>query len=120
MTDADRELVELAARAIDFKYDYLSDCATKDGIDFFEWNPLESDGDAFRLLVKISQRPGGAALMLNSRLNMCHVAQCHTDRHTISPSEYMTDNPAAATRRVITLAAAEIGRGLDDRSSALY
>ena len=119
MTDADRELVELAAKAYGLQikgwignklkyFDPVTGLGDWDQI----WNPLENDGDAFRLLVKISQRDGGAALMLNSRLNSHHFAQCHTDRHTVSPSEYMAENPEQATRRVITRSAAEIGRGI--------
>lgn len=118
MKDADRELVELAAKAYGLQvkgwignklkyFDPVTGLGDWDQI----WNPLENDGDAFRLLVKISQRDGGAALMLNSRLNSHHFAQCHTDRNTISPKEYMTENPEQATRRVITRTAAEIGRG---------
>lgn len=119
MTGADRELVELAARAYGLQvkgwigsklkyFDPITGFTDCEGI----WNPLEDDGDAFRLLVKISQRPGGAALMINSRLNMYHVAQCYTDANTIAPSEHLIGNPASVTRRVITKAAAEIGRGI--------
>lgn len=117
MKDADRELIELAAKAYGIQVKgWLNDkligfdTNTEQPVNG-DFNPLESDGDALRLLVKISQRDGGAALMLNSRFNQHHFAQCHTDANTISPSEHMTESPSAATRRVITRTAAEIGRG---------
>ena len=92
MNDNDRELIELAAKAYGIQVKgWLNDKLI--GFDTNtewpvngDWNPLESDGDALRLLVKISQRDGGAALMLNSRFNQHHFAQCHTDANTISPA----------------------------------
>jgi hypothetical protein len=55
------------------------------------WMPLADDGDALRLAVK---------------LDLFDAATL-----TYEPEEYRTD-PYAATRRAITRAAAEIGRGM--------
>lgn len=76
------------------------------------WNPLTDDGDALRLAVKLSQMDGGVALMLNSRFNSYGFAQCYTNECVVAPTEYMPDDPYAATRRAVVRAAAEIGKAM--------
>jgi hypothetical protein len=94
----DKELLELAAKAIGLKlrYNYLG------GRDANQpWNPLEDDGDALRLAVK---------------LKLCFgpnfegdLAVCFGDDGRNITEAYESD-PYAATRRAITRAAAEIGK----------
>jgi hypothetical protein len=100
----DRELLELAAKAA--RYDL---CYRKDGavsIDMIhEWNPLNDDGDALRLAVKMGieigdwnqYQRGFAFLRYNGGL------------------EFWDDDkdPYAATRRAIVMVAVEIGRGME-------
>ncbi|WP_321905203.1 hypothetical protein [Paraburkholderia tropica] len=113
----DRELLELAARAADY---FITDGSQgyrtfrcKGGV---EWNPLEDDGDALRLAVKLQ------LTVCNEHLS-AGVAYCTrsipgngidedafpevrsgTNESELIPEDY------AATRRAIVLAAAEIAR----------
>ena len=80
MNDTDRELLELAAKAAGIR--------TTEGNDY--WNPLEDDGDAFRLAVKLGLKIKGIEILIIEDDLEC-------DRLT-------------ATRRAIVLAAAGIGR----------
>lgn len=106
----DRELMELAARAADY---CLTDGSQgyrtfrcKGGV---EWNPLESDGDAFRLMVKLGITktldlelgPGGALVTI-------HHPEVYADEYN-EPKQPEFD-AVAATRRAIVRAAAEIAR----------
>lgn len=108
----DRELLELAANAVGLrllekeKADrkkcypevaalYLLDerCRPIAG-----WNPLENDGDALRLAVKLGlsiDRTASTVMAFDGR---------------VRAQEDSRDNPYAATRRAIVCAAAEIGR----------
>lgn len=106
----DRELLMLAAKAAgliivdeddDLTLYVISQHRKRNGDEYGErWAPLEDDGDALRLAV---------------RLGMCvDVRQAHTeatppgDRYT--ESEEHEYDPEAATRRAIVRAAAETGR----------
>jgi hypothetical protein len=89
----DRELLELAAKAA--------------GIEGYCWNPLYNDGDALRLAVK-----------LNIRVEP-NVIDCYGDTTSSTFVDFIggeftaphNNDPYAATRRAIVLAAAEMGRG---------
>lgn len=115
MTDG--ELLELAARAAGIKY------TIKDGVFVahgnkneppIPWNPLDDDGDALRLAVKL-----GIDLLFTFE-DVEAVATMHArqeDQEMISPwaCESWTlkkQDPYVATRRAIVLAAAEIGRAM--------
>ena len=97
----DRELLELAAKAAQImvnpwheKYGLLlSD------FDFEPWNPLTDDGDALRLAVK---------LLFEIDFGLGSIAIRHSTG--IKIIEAYNDDPYAATRRAIVLAAAEIGK----------
>ena len=97
----DRELLELAAKAAQImvnpwheKYGLLlSD------FDFEPWNPLTDDGDALRLAVK---------LLFEIDFWLGSIAIRHSTG--IKIIEAYNDDPYAATRRAIVLAAAEIGK----------
>jgi len=115
----DQELLIYAAKAINLKwlsYHHSKGLCCRDdkygGLIEYYWNPLENDADAFQLMVTLSKRDGGVALMLNSRFNSTNFAQCYTDGETIVPMEWMQDDPYAATRRAIVGVAAEIGKGM--------
>jgi hypothetical protein len=97
----DRELLELAAKAAGIEcvrtpigY-YLSD-------EDRNWNPLTDDGDAQRLAVKL-------------RMNVFHAGIrvfALSEEGDIEEAEGHELDPYAATRRAITRAAAEIGKGM--------
>ena len=107
----DRELLELAAKAIGEKCEQMG--SGKFGLykprqgymqAYINWDPLEDDGDALRLAVK---------------LHMCVTS--FTDEQMVgfvvgkdgrNVHEAPGIDPYAATRRAIVRAAAEIGRSM--------
>lgn len=114
----DRELLELAAKAAGIK---LHVWGTKGNENFADmdsqpygklWNPLTNDGDALRLAVELSLLPGGAAILLNSRLDSTGFVTVYTNSEVVVAQEYMLDDHYAATRRAIVRAAAEIGKAM--------
>jgi hypothetical protein len=106
----DKELLELAAKAIGEKCDQLGANAfglykPKEGYmqPYIEWNPLTDDGDALRLAV-------------NLKIDVKHYDDYVVgwfDGGYIGTGKIMYEgDPYAATRRAITRAAAEIGKAM--------
>ena len=103
----DRELLELAAKAISID---ISD-ATFDGWGTpiqTQWNPLRDDGDAFRLAVKLgidlvisTSSPARTAAFIPESFEL---DACVEENHE--------NDPYAATRHAIVRAAAEVGKGM--------
>ena len=94
----DRELLELASKACGLE-------EAKMRIEFNQWNPLEDDGDALRLAVKLKipiQFPDWTDVTRTWGSKDCLDA---------FDEPHGTD-PLAATRRAIVRAAAEIGRNM--------
>lgn len=101
----DRELLELAAKAAGYDlrpvkfasgafYHYRIDDSG------YAWTPLSSDGDAFRLAVKLG-------------LHITNSAQDAWATHlSVTAIEPIVGDALAATRRAIVRAAAEIGKSL--------
>lgn len=98
----DRELLELAAKAAGLTIvgsipsmlhgdDWLE--TTDNGPDMF-WNPLQNDGDALRLAVKLN-------LFQEPAFTLYGLIPASIEQY-----------PYAATRRAIVRAAAEIGRNM--------
>lgn len=92
----DRELLELAARALGGEYRehplgnmYLAYPPYWNG---HPWNPLTDDGDALRLAVKLN------------------LIGALSDEHAIGAAGMHIEDPYAATRHAIVRAAAEIGK----------
>lgn len=99
----DRELLELAAKAAGYDYRPQSGAIVVDGIPA-RWNPLEDDGDALRLAVKLR-------FSLNiGESNSCASWPPHDPSMQESPVEPHESDQYAATRRAIVRAAAEIGK----------
>lgn len=98
----DRELLELAARAVGYTYKLWD--GEFHGIvvdkEFFLWSPLEDDGDAFRLMVDLAM-----LVDVDDALNEVQVIGTADQEIAVD----FDDNRHAATRRAIVLAAAEIG-----------
>ena len=102
---SDRELLEMATKAAGYdglRWSMLRQC-------FYDcsgiyWRPLDDDGDALRLAVKLQLqiRPNGYDVMVVARLPS-HIAIAEACDHK---------DPYAAIRRAIVRAAAEIGRGM--------
>jgi len=99
----DRELLELAAKAAGYREAGINKPYT-DGL-LKNWNPLNDDGDALRLAVKL-------------RLTVSWDRFDDEDYATATPPHthqgydcMVSQDPYAATRRAITRAAAAIGEG---------
>ena len=101
----DRELLELAAKACGLE-------EAKMRIEFNQWNPLDDDGDALRLAVKLRLRVFTPTTNTDVAIASCGDVRTAGHVHKYSEDEY-TDH-YAATRRAITRAAAEIGRAKND------
>ena len=104
----DRALLELAAKAIGQDLYWLDDCSP--AIAGRLWNPLDDDGDALRLAVKlgmrVSTRNGGARPIAEVMIGYGLLAA------NSGKAELHGDDAMAATRRAIVRAAAEIGRAM--------
>lgn len=111
----DRELLELAAKAAS----YSVDCAFSDSPLIFgedagpdgprEWNPLEDDGDALRLAMKL-----GICIQF---IPECDTACAYQERPTTGEpfNVHVAGLGDIETRRVITQAAAEIGKAMQEQ-----
>ena len=110
----DRELLELAAKAAGINFDPELTCVHgvgwegEDDDGWFQefWNPITDDGDALRLAVKLKLD----VLLFNGGENT--VCESNNILDDIVASECWGNDPYAATRRAITRAAAEIGKGM--------
>jgi len=114
----DREYLELAAKAAGIELRWhpdgtaYSDSRCKDywGV----WNPLTNDGDALRLAVKLAESAPGTHFTLS--ISKIHDGRGFADAgffSHINPTEQVVGpDLAAATRRAIVRAAAEIGRSM--------
>lgn len=106
----DRKLLEAAAKAAGIPlipytwnkgtgWDYEGFRVAGEGDN--EWNPLESDGDALRLAVK-----------LGFDIGVADQEVCAIPYDFPACVEPVNGDPYAATRRAIVKAAAEIGRAM--------
>lgn len=100
MTDADRELLELAAKSAGMKMNIVGNGVPGGQVTFYAepgqlyWNPLTDDGDALRLLVSLREK---LALDAGSMFGLGQFKKWDED-------------PMGWTRRAIVFEAAEIGR----------
>lgn len=101
MTDTDRELLTLAAKAAGFSIEYR-----ENGNHFAShpisqiWSPLTDDGDALRLAVKLEM-----VVATDS-------TGCTISADGVPSVNEDGDDVLAATRRAIVRAAAEIGKDM--------
>jgi hypothetical protein len=95
----DLDLLVLAAKAAGYSQHPDGGCEWLFWVSgaYVKWNPLEDDGDALRLAVKLKFHI------------MEGIAQDYEGNMTI---EKDMDDPYAATRRAIVRAAAEIGKAI--------
>jgi len=104
----DRELLELAAKAADIRVGF--DQKPYSEVPGAHWNPLEDDGDALRLAVRLrldmhyEDQPGWVGELVEVLSPRDESGSFHCETHALG------DDPYAATRRAIVRAAAEIGR----------
>jgi hypothetical protein len=97
----DKELLELAAKAAGIELKWISEKSYIGSPVSAHWNPIDFDGDALRLAVK---------LMLDI---YCHERGAHVDGDRREyHAEESGDDQYAATRRAIVRAAAELGKAM--------
>lgn len=103
----DRDLLELAAKAMQMEIRFYEGMQVFDGTDLvvvdahgYPWNPLKENEDAFCLAVTL-----GVDIFQGTGYRMCESSLGTT-------SEPDGDDPYAAQRRAIVRAAAEIGEAL--------
>jgi len=118
LSDDDRELLELAAKAAGIEHgaDRL-DCGLSITLpsgrhySLPRWNPLEDDGDALRLAVKV-----GMEFAADDEATHCAFAYARVrgagDSHIFEP---VVDDPCKAMRRAIVRAAAEQAKDAEAR-----
>lgn len=113
----DRELLELAAKAIgvkilSFQHGKLN--VTSDNKTNFHWNPLTDEGDALRLAVKLKIKLAyiwdGENDQYDTVAAIKGIVMCE-EQIGILPDGTEFDE-LAATRRAIVRSAAEIGRSM--------
>lgn len=112
----DRELTELAAKAAGYRIEWVSTRLDDNftarirnenpyWFNWPAWNPIDDDGDAFRLAVK---------LKMDVTVGQSVKVVCATNDYGASRVVLpLADDPCAATRRAIVEAAAEIGKKID-------
>lgn len=115
MSQSDRELLELAAKAAGYTFDWLAGDDLMNVYDESDqhlmWNPLTDDGDALQLAVKLQliicneHIRAGAAYCTRGDEEFSYASSGNTEDEVI-------DEDYAATRRAIVMAAAEIGRAM--------
>ena len=105
----DRELLELAAKASgELTPSWYGNDAYFEGV-LSRWNPLEDDGDALRLAVRL----GLAVRVLEKCVFVESDPETLLGQSSVSELEmYGNSDHFAATRRAIVRAAAEIGRNM--------
>lgn len=106
----DRELLELAAKAVGFKAQYsenFGDFTIGDPGGLYEqrWNPIENDGDAFRLFAKLG-------IEIDMHRISGYVAACPFDESWIFEPANQDIDSCCALRRAIVRCAAEIGKSI--------
>jgi hypothetical protein len=99
----DRELLELAAKAIGGRItQWGNETTLHDAVPYpIEWNPLSDDSDALRLAVRLE-------MDVSFGLRGAVVEQSHGRK----VQELDDNEPYVATRRAIVRAAAEVGRSM--------
>ena len=105
--EADRELLELSAKAADISLFTNDDCGLYIAPPMRRWNPLTDDGDAFRLLME---------LCINIRYGSGYVYASHSSFRTCF-AEHLDKGKESSIRRAIVRVAAEIGRKKQNEAS---
>lgn len=113
----DRKLLELAAKAAEMNdlehgvFGLYKVLGVHEGGQkcLVEWNPLTNDGDALRLAVELEMQ----VVVGYRRIEACILSD--SDESAINAWEPKEGDLCAVTRRAIVRAAAEIGRGWNER-----
>jgi len=110
----DRELLELAAKAAGYDYRSPAGYIVVDGIPG-NWNPLDDDGDAFRLSIKLGLRVQYCDVSCyaagNGHVAVVTVQPGGMRNRFVGDVEEWASDPYSATRRAIVRAAAAMAEG---------
>lgn len=109
MSETDRELLELAAKAANYRIYYGEYCKSYIIANYGAWNPLADDGDALRLAVNLN-------IDIDISDTACDAWSLDEDDGVdIHAFELVhgEQSKIQATRRAITRAAAEIGKAMN-------
>ena len=106
----DRELLELAAKAAKHQLGLSGKYIVEDGIST-AWNPLEDDGDAFRLMVDVGVDAISRGVIIYGSDDglVSYWTSVRVGKVWVSDR---AATQCASTRRAIVRAAAEIGGGM--------
>lgn len=106
----DLELMELAAKAAGYKIEWVrnSGCfyRCEEEIGREEWNPLDDDGDAFRLAAKLHTSIEYGLITVAAYKGYSNL------ENLIGAWSYEKHDHAQVARRAVVLAAAEIGKSM--------
>ena len=121
----DRELLEMAAKAAGIACDGKGPFTSVDRYDLYNgihtvdlpWNPLNDDGDALRLAVKLDFEvtqgdDQGPCAWVNYFMTGSVRWLSLSEQHTKKRNKATEAEKQAATRRAIVRAAAEIGKAM--------
>lgn len=106
ITAADRELLELAARALGAGFEEVDgegygNLHFEDGSTTYAWNPLVHSDDTFELQVR---------LHMVVEVDTAWSYAWYAYRKQYTQESHVDQTPVVATRRAVTRAAAEIGK----------
>ena len=106
----DMEMLELAAKAAEYKLMPTGFIWDNNQAEMIEWNPLTDDGDALRLAVKLRIEPH---FVSDDEVHAVVLQQSGIGEwETVLAEESTKKDIYASTRRAIVRAAAEIGKTL--------
>lgn len=112
----DRELLELAAKAAGFAnhtwrigYGLFIETGASRGASGYYWNPRTDSGDAFRLMVHLNLDVDHQWVDPSTRTELVRV---QLEQLGVRIEQQYGDNREQAVRLAITLAAAQIGKGM--------
>jgi hypothetical protein len=119
----DRELFEMAAKAIGIRIKLTKSkveegklfCLRINGGETKPWNPLDHDGDALRLAVKL-RLSISAANPAFIEVAIFKDGEAHLLFRDGTTDSGWNEDSYAATRRAITRAAAEIGKTMENQN----
>tara|TARA_R110000851_G_C13102500_1_gene568975 strand:+ start:39458 stop:39832 length:375 start_codon:yes stop_codon:yes gene_type:complete len=116
----DRELLELAARAAGEWPEYWHDSEAYFTGVLSRWNPLEDDGDAFRLSIKLGLRVQYCDVSCyaagNGHVAVVTVQPGGMRNRFVGDVEEWASDPYSATRRAIVRAASQISLGMENHN----
>lgn len=113
MSKTDKEMLELAARAVDIETNKAGDgnqtyCYDRRDCVYKNWDPLNNDGDALRLAVDLD-----IDLSFDADNGTIQAAYWINSMNFAWKEELTVGDKHAATRRAIVRAAAAIGEGME-------